>query len=302
MFCLQDAGEANAHPACLKGLFGTTTLPRLDIDRSKLYRLAAQVMAGKMSISGMQEKVSLTLSADRTELHVTARGGRFILKPESSRFSSLPQNEHLTMLLAGLVGIETPPFGLLLLTDDSPAYIIRRFDRLEDGLKLHVEDFCQLAGKPLRDKYDGSAELCVRLLRKYASEPLIEIQKLFRLFLFSWWMANGDMHLKNFSLLTRQDGIRRLSPAYDLICTQLVIPNDSLSLSVGGNTKKLTRARWLKFAEYCQLPERAARRLLSQQIDVLEPALGLIARSYLPDEMKEPYERILRANTAALVG
>jgi serine/threonine-protein kinase HipA len=283
-------------------MFGTTQWPRLDIDRSKLYSLAAKEMAGKMSISGIQEKVSLTLSPNKSELNVTATGGRYILKPESSRFSSVPQNEHLTMRLAALVGIETPPFGLLHLTDGSPAYIIKRFDRLDDGSKLQVEDFCQLAGKPLRDKYDGSAELCVRLLRKYASEPLIEIQKLYRLFVFSWWAANGDMHLKNFSLLTQQDKIRRLSPAYDLVCTQLVIPNDSLSLPVGGNTKTLTRAKWLKFAGYCQIPERAARRVLSEQIDALEPALDLVARSYLPETMKEPFERILRKSTAALVG
>ena len=58
------------------------------------------------------------------------------------------------------------------LKDKAIAYLIKRFDRLDDGTKLQVEDFCQLAEKPLRDKYEGSSELCVRILRKYASEPL----------------------------------------------------------------------------------------------------------------------------------
>ena len=102
------------------------------------------------------------------------------------------------MRLAELVGIEVPPFGLVELKDKAIAYIIKRFDRLDDGTKLQVEDFCQLAEKPIRDKYQGSGELCVRILRKYASEPLIEIRKLFKVLLFSWWASNGDQHLEEF--------------------------------------------------------------------------------------------------------
>jgi serine/threonine-protein kinase HipA len=181
-------------------------------------------------------------------------------------------------------------------------YVIKRFDRLDDDAKLQVEDFCQLTEKPTRDKYDGSAELCVRTLRKYASEPLIEIQKLFRLLLFSWWMENGDMHLKNFSLITTPEGIHRLSPAYDLVCTKLVIPDDTLALTVGGRDRNLTRREWLEFAEYCELPERAAQRLLSEQIESLEPALQLINASFLSPRMKEQYQELLRRNTSVLSG
>jgi serine/threonine-protein kinase HipA len=165
---------------------------------------------------------------------------------------------------------------------------------------LLVEDFCQLAEKPLKDKYDGSAELCVRLLRRFATEPLIEVQKLFRLLLFCWWTQNGDMHLKNFSLITTLEGIQCLSPAYDLLCTKLAIPDDTLALPVGGRDKGLTRRTWLDFAAYCQIPERAARRLISEQIEVLQPALRLISASFLPDAMQEQYEAALRANTTVL--
>jgi serine/threonine-protein kinase HipA len=296
------AGDAGYHPACSESLFGTPTFPKLDVELSTLYRLAASKMAGKMSISGVQEKVSLTLSADKSSLEVASTGGRYILKPETTRFSAVPQNEQLTMCLARLVGIEVPPFGLIQLADGATAYIIRRFDRPEDGGKRQVEDFCQLAEKRLRDKYDGSAELCVKVLRKYATEPLIEIQKLYRLLLFCWWTANGDMHLKNFSLITTRDGIRRLSPAYDLVCTKLVIPDDTLAMPIGGRTSKLRRDRWLLFAEHCGLPERAATRLLTEQIDALKPALDLIAASFLQDVMKEQYAEIIRENTAVLTG
>lgn len=301
--CLERVtGHDAYHATCLETLFGTSTMPVLDIELSKLYSLAASKMAGKMSLSGAQEKVSLTLSPDKRVLEVAETGGRYILKPETSRFSSLPANEHLTMLLARAARIEVPPFGLVALKDETLAYVVKRFDRLDDGSKLAVEDFCQLAQKRLRDKYDGSAELCVRILRKFASEPLIEIQKLYRLLLFCWWTDNGDMHLKNFSLITTPEGIRRLSPTYDLVCTKLVIPGDRLAMPIGGRDSNLTRRQWLNFAEYCGIPERAAKRLIGQQVDALEPALRLMAASFLSDEAKEHYEGLLRQNTVTLVG
>ena len=230
--CLRAAvGSLDYHPECLELLFATKALPRLDIELSKLMGLAAE-MAGKMSISGVQQKVSLRLSDDKSRFEIAPAKGRYILKPEPSRFAFLPQNEHLTMRLAELVGIEVPPFGLVELKDKSISYLIKRFDRLDDGTKLQVEDFCQLAEKPLRDKYQGSGELCVRIVRKYASEPLIETRNLFKVLLFSWWVSNGDQHLKNFSLLRTAEGRWRLAPAYDLVCTRLPIGMSQLLLKL----------------------------------------------------------------------
>lgn len=301
--CLKKvAGGSAYHPQCSQNLFGTTVLPAFEVELSALHGLAAGKMAGKMSLSGAQEKVSLVLSSDKKKLHVSAVGGRYILKPETSRFPFIPQNEHLTMLLARLVDVETPPFGLIQLKDGSKAYVIKRFDRLDNGRKLQVEDFCQLAIKRIRDKYNGSAELCVRLLRKFASEPLIEIRKIYRQMLFSWWVENGDLHLKNFSLLTAPDGVRRLSPAYDLVCTKLVIPDDTLAMPMGGRDRKLTRRKWLDFAEYCGIPGPAAMRLIAKQIKALEPALRLVSASHLPMPRQVEYENYLRRNTSVLSG
>ena len=299
--CLQPTtGEPPYHPKCLETLFPTNALPRLDFSLPLLMRLATD-MAGKMSISGMQEKVSLRLSEDTTRLEVAPNGGRYILKPEPTRFAYLPQNEHLTMSLARLVGMEVPPCGLCELTDGAMAYLIKRFDRADDGTKILVEDFCQLAGKPLRDKYDGSGELCVRILRQFASEPLIEIRKLFKMLLFSWCVSNGDQHLKNFSMFTQAGEPRRLTPAYDLICTRLPIPNDrSLALTIGGKKSNLSRKDWLDFAGYCQIPARAAQRLLSEQADALGPSVALVRKSLLPDDQQDEYEAILRENSATL--
>jgi serine/threonine-protein kinase HipA len=112
--CLKHTRNSNSyHPACLQRLFGVGSLPKLEkIKLSTLDRLASE-MAGKMSLSGSQEKVSLALSPDRSKLLISPARGRYILKPEPARYSSVPQNEHVTMLMASLVRIETPPFGLI---------------------------------------------------------------------------------------------------------------------------------------------------------------------------------------------
>ncbi|MBK9117992.1 MAG: HipA domain-containing protein [Phycisphaerales bacterium] len=149
-----------------------------------------------------------------------------------------------------LVEIEVPPCGLIPLSDGTLAFISRRFDRTAEGRKLRQEDFCQLAEQSPKDKYEGSAESCVRL-RKYATEPLIEVLRLYRQLIFAWWCGNGDMHLKNLSVFVDPQGIVRLTPAYDLLSTRLVIPNDPLALSVVGKKSKLTVDTWREFAQHC---------------------------------------------------
>jgi serine/threonine-protein kinase HipA len=298
--CLESVrGEADYHARCLRALFGSAKVPHLDIELGKLHT-AALAMVGHTSLSGVQKKISVGLSADRETLQVEAEGGRYILKPQTETYPFLPENEHVTTQLARLVGIEVAPSGLVTLKGGSLAYVVRRFDRLPSGRKLRQEDFCQLAEKSPKEKYDGSAEFCVRLLRKYATEPLVEILKLYRLMLFIWWSGNGDMHLKNFSLLTGEDGVMRLTPAYDLVCTRLVIPDDPLALRIVGKKDRLDRADWLDFAKYCNLPEKPAIRVLDELTLAAPKATALIVHSFLPDEQRKQFAQLVTDRTAVL--
>lgn len=299
--CLHDTNHETTsyHPLCLKRLFGSTRLPTIDLALAKLHTVGL-AMVGHTSLSGIQKKISVNLSADRATLQFAMEGDRYILKPQTNTYPALPENEHLTTRLAELVGIATAPNGLVLLKDGSAAFIVARFDRTSDRHKLRLEDFCQLAELSPKQKYEGSAELCVRLLRKYASEPVIEVLKLYRQLVFGWWTGNGDLHLKNLALLAGTDGRQRLSPAFDLVCTRLVIADDPLAMSVCCKKDRLSRDTWLSFAEYCALPRRAAERVLAEHIGALDAALALVAQSYLPQDMKKEYRTLLEARTSAL--
>ncbi len=298
LVCLEDVASGEYHPKCLQQLVGVRRAPVVDVELARLYTVA-QAMVGHTSLSGVQRKISLGLTADQATLQVAIEGGEFILKPQAETFPSLPENEHVTMRIAEEAGIEIPPCGLVHLRDGSIAYLVRRFDRVAGG-KLLQEDFCQLAGLSPKQKYEGSAELCTRLVHRYASEPIVQALKLSRRVAFTWWTGNGDMHLKNFALLRGADGLYRLSPAYDLLCTSLVIADEQLALPVGGNRREVTPQQWSEFASYCRLTSKAAARVLSELRDALDPAVRLIERSALRPDMQERYVELLRARATLL--
>jgi serine/threonine-protein kinase HipA len=284
----------------VRALFDARRPPAVvDVDLAKLHTLAL-AMVGRQSLSGVQRKVSVGLTADKQTLHVALGRSQYVLKPQSATYPELPQNELLTMRIAELAGVLIPACGLVRLADASLAYLVRRFDRLADGTKQRQEDFCQLALRPAKQKYDGSAELCARLVKRYATEPLIEVLRLFRLVLAAWWTGNGDMHLKNFSIVTDGSGINRLSPAYDLVCTRLVIEDDDLALPVNGRKSKLTRLDWVAFGEYCGLRPAVIERVFSDVAAALPGAAGLVEGAPLSDAAKTAYRALLAERASSL--
>lgn len=137
-------------------------------------------------------------------------------------------------------------------------------------------------------------------MKKFTSEPGIGLLKLLRHFLFSWWVGNGDLHLKNLSLLIDDAGMIKLSPAYDLVSTKLVIPGDKLALSIVGRDQKLQFTTWYLLADFAHVPRPAMRRLMIEQIKALPKANALIERSFMPEWYRGELKRIVRENTSTL--
>ena len=299
--CLKGGADENCyHSKCATSLFGSTTIPKLGVELGKMHT-AALAMVGKASLSGVQKKISVNISADRETLQVASGKGFYILKPPTDTYPSLPQNEHITMQLAKLSGLRVGEFGLICIEDNGLGFLTKRFDRNNDGSKVHQEDFCQLSELPPSAKYDGSGEHCAKIINRFASEPGIELLRLFEHLVFSWWVGNGDLHLKNLSLMVDRDGIVKLTPAYDLVSTMLVIPDDPLAMPICGRDKKFQRSTWLKFAAYCGIADKAAIRVLDRQANVVSNAITLIQRSFLPEAMKEDLRKIVEIRSEVLL-
>ena len=263
----------------------------------------ARLRADKMSIQGVQPKLSATLNVRQGAFEVTDTGGTFILKPNPTAFEDVPANEALTMTMARSVGIEVPAHGLLPTCDESWIYIIKRFDRLPKRQKLHTEDFAQLTLATRDTKYDSSLEKVAKVITEFCTFPAVERPKLALRLLFCFLTGNEDMHLKNFSLIRDQHGTVKLSPAYDLLNTTLVLGNaiEESALPIHGKKRNLTHHLWMNYlTERLMLSEKQTTSLLSRINSALSQWPALITRSYLPLEKKERYIDLLKKRAKTL--
>jgi len=301
LVCLRSTeSQTGYHAACAKALFGSSLIPKITLEDSMVLT-AGLAMAGKTSLSGAQKKISVRISSDRRTLQIATSAGRYILKPPNDVYRSLPEVEHTTMRLAEISGLDVAINGLIRLDDGRLAYLTKRFDRASDSKKIRQEDFCQLALMRPSQKYNGSSELCIRIVKQFASEPGVIVRQLFNQLLFSWWVGNGDLHLKNLSLLVDGSGIVKLTPAYDLVCTRLLIPGDyDLAMPMCGRNQKVRRASWLKLAEYALIPRKAAERVITNQVKALSKSLETVDRSFMNTNMKSQLKELLVAQTEIL--
>ncbi len=257
----------------------------------------AAVRAAKMSIQGVQPKLSARLNVKDGIFDIVDRGGEYILKPQNNFYPELPENESLTMKLADMIDIEVPLSGMIYSSDKKLTYFIKRFDRYGKSKKLSVEDFAQLAGKSRETKYDYSMEKVINLIDANCTFPAIEKVKLFRLTIFNFLIGNEDMHLKNFSIITRDNKIE-LSPAYDLLNTTIVLPNEpeEIALPLAGKKRNLNSKILIDYfgKERLNLNDK----IISQMLDKIKSALDnweeFIKISFLTPPMKEKYSGLLR--------
>lgn len=219
-----------------KNLKGLKPLP---FDRQSLLQEAV-FRSDKMSVQGVQPKLSATLSLKDTSFIIVDQGGDFILKPPNV-FPELPENEAITMHLASIIGIKVPICGLLYAQDNTLVYFIKRFDRLPSRKRLAVEDFAQLMGKSRETKYDASVETIISVIDRYCTFPAIEKAEFFKRFIFNYLIGNEDMHIKNYSLIENQEKYE-LAPAYDFVNSAIALggKTEESALSLKGKKSNLT--------------------------------------------------------------
>ncbi len=260
--------------------------------------------AGRMSIQGVQIKLSAQLKIKEEKFEIVDSDGRYILKPQSEYYPELPENEAVTMTLASMIDIEVPVHGLIYNKDKEMTYFIRRFDRTGRNKKIAVEDFSQLSMMSRDTKYNSSIEKAVKIVMTFCSFPKIESIKLLKLILFNYLVGNEDMHLKNFSLIT-QDKKITLSPAYDLLNTTIAQKNvkEELALPLNGRKNNLRKNDFIDYLaiKILQLNEKTIESVLQKIASAIPQWKKFIEISFLSEAMKKKYlslleERIQKLN------
>lgn len=307
LVCLQELadGEDLYHSKCAKNLFGFTHTPLLDVSIENLEKLALMQINQRLTLTGVQRKLSLSIT-DSTSKRLTVVGvdGRFILKPSSEEFPEMSALEHVSMKIAEQQGLDMAACGLVYLASGELSYVTRRFDR-QGSDKIPMEDFCQLSNKATEKKYSGSAELLGRVIDQYSSAPSDDKVTLFQVLLFSYWIGNADMHLKNFSLWKDpHNGLVRMSPGYDYLSTRLLIPaqedREELALPLNGKKNKLKWSDFLAFGKGLKIPIKVLENLREKLLDSFPEVESLIFRSFLSDPKKEEFISLISERSKIL--
>jgi serine/threonine-protein kinase HipA len=261
--------------------------------KAKAVKFKGSNKQNKFSLAGVQMKFSMKEKDGRYNLSKGDDLGDWIIKTPSTRHKHLPLNEYTAMRLAALAGIDIPDTKLVELSklDNLPpinlpseefAFAIKRFDR-DGNTRIHMEDFAQVLVKYPDDKYGGASyEQIGKVLYNYSGDGIADAQQFARRLLVNILLANGDAHLKNWSLVYLDQVTPRLSPAYDIVTTSVYMDDErefALNLAKNKNWFDVNSSNFEQWAKRSDVPWRAIKPHLH---DTMENV-----RSLWPDALKD---------------
>jgi serine/threonine-protein kinase HipA len=248
--------------------------------KSKVVKFDNVTRENKFSLAGVQMKFSMKEKDGRYNLSKGDVLGDWIIKTPSTKHKFVPLNEHTAMSLAGLVGVDIPEIKLveldkldnlpqINLPDEKQAFAIKRFDRADDQ-RIHMEDFAQILVKYPHEKYtSANYENIGKVIYNFSGDGLADAQQFARRLLVNILLANGDAHIKNWSFLYLDKITPRLSPAYDIVTTNVYIENEKHYALNLGKTKEwysVTMSHFQSWAHKSGIPWRAIKPHLDDTI------------------------------------
>lgn len=280
--------------------------------------LSAPKPKARFSLAGVQMKLSVIKNMGKgggLTLPLGGDQGSYIAKFPSTSFPGVSENEYANLALAEAIGLEVPERELVEQSgfegipkefetlSDGKVLLVRRFDRGANGERVHIEDFAQVFGIYPSRKYEGAAYHDVAGALHVAVSSAAALEFVRRLALAAI-TGNGDMHLKNWSLIYREAGEKpQVAPVYDVLSTIPYIPADALALSLAGERsfKALNVQRWKAFANRARLPEAA---VLKAVVDTVEQVNGfwwsLPERKVVPAKVLERIDTHVKLMTPIL--
>ena len=259
-----ESAQLYWHKSCIRKFFGTSALPEIVIDEKTLEFLTAESINKGQTVPGVQKKLSLHLFSEENRPRLIAGNGSF-------------------------------------------AYITKRIDRIfeKNGVRmLAMEDFCQLDQRLTQDKYKGSYERCAKIIDRYSSRKGLDMTELYLRLVFSFIVGNSDMHLKNFSLIETEEGSGRylLSPAYDLLPVNVIMPEDKeqFALTMNGKKTNIRRKDFFIFADACGISRSSAGKMTAMLVSKKKKFIDLCSDSFLPVYLKERFIALIENRVAEL--
>lgn len=279
--------------------------------KSKVLNFNRSKLVNKFSLAGVQIKFSMKEKEGRYTISQSNVLGDWIVKTPSTKHQHVPENEFTAMTLASQVGIHIPEIKLIDLNklDNLPAinlpneklaFAIKRFDR-DGSSRIHMEDFAQVLVKYPHDKYTSvNYEQIGRILYQYSGEGLTDAQQFARRLLVNILLANGDAHIKNWSLLYSDQITPKLAPAYDIVTTSVYIDDErhyALNLGKNKDWYKASFDHFESWSKKARVPWRAIKPHLK---DTLEKARSLWPKALKNLPMIEAHKKKLQDHWSRL--
>ncbi|CVI24511.1 putative kinase Y4dM [Agrobacterium fabacearum CFBP 5771] len=259
----------------------------------------------RFSLAGVQMKLSVIKNTGKgggLTIPLGDEQGSYIAKFPSTSFPAVSENEFANLALAEAVGMDVPERELVEQSQfegipeefetmsDGKVLLVKRFDRVAGGERIHIEDFAQVFGVYPSQKYEGAAyhDIAVAVGIAVSSAAALEFVRRLALAVLT---GNGDMHLKNWSLIYHGKGDKpALAPVYDVLSTVPYIPSDAMALSLAGERpfKAMNAQRWKVFAHRARLPEAGVLKAVTETVErVNQSWWSLPERAVLPDRVLE---------------
>ncbi len=292
---IADPMEPEDIPANLLSAYG----------KAKAVKFEKAPQEKKFSLAGIQMKFSMKEQDGRYNLSNGDTLGDWIVKTPSTKHKDVPVNEFTTMTLASMVGVAVPEIKLveidkldnlppINLPNEKLAFAIKRFDR-NNNQRIHMEDFAQVLVKYPHEKYNSASyEQIANILYNFSGDGLADAQQFARRLLVNILLANGDAHIKNWSLLYSDQITPRLSPAYDIVTTSVYMENERQYALNLGKTKEwyaVTYENFEAWAKRAGVPWRAIKPHLD---DVMEKARSLWPRKIKDLPMNDDHKKRLQ--------
>ncbi|MDQ0456833.1 type II toxin-antitoxin system HipA family toxin [Rhizobium paknamense] len=274
----------------------------------------------RFSLAGVQMKLSVIKNTGKgggLTLPLGDEQGSYIAKFPSTSFPAVSENEYANLALAAALGMEVPERELVEQSEfegipqefqtlsDGKVLLVRRFDRGAAGERIHIEDFAQVFGIYPSRKYEGAAyhDIAAALAVAVSVPAALEFVRRLTLAVIT---GNGDMHLKNWSLIYRGNGSApQLAPVYDVLSTVPYFPADRMALSLAGERafKGLTLPRWKIFANRARLPEAAVLNTVAETVERVDQLWWTLPeRAVIPEKVLERIDAHVRSMIPVLAG
>ncbi|QSZ41612.1 type II toxin-antitoxin system HipA family toxin [Sulfurimonas aquatica] len=253
--------------------------------KTDLFEELMQKYAIRSGVSGVQPKLLLTAQNKNT-----MKFEHYIVKSWEKTYPQLALNEYFCMRAVVNAGLDTPDFYL---SEDLSMFIMKRFDIKDDESYLGFEDMCVLTARGTDEKYNGSYEEVVRVIKDVVSPQTRKkaLKDFFTALIMNHLLRNGDGHLKNYGVLYEDDyQDARLAPIYDVITTTVYIKNDIPALKLSGGKLWWKEKTYKTFAKQsCGLSQKEYEEIIATCIEAVKITKDEIDKYQSSDEEVEAF-------------